>query len=97
MSARTDVPHPQRPGDGLVRVGAGVFVLGVVAVVAAVVPSLLTGEPGRLALVVLAGSLLPLGLGIALLGLLRAARTARRAARRRPARPVGPARSPGTG
>ena len=75
-----------RPGDALVRTGAGVFVLGVVAVLAAVVPSVVTGQPGRVALVVLAGSLLPLGLGIALLGLLRAARTRRRAARRPAAR-----------
>lgn len=64
------------------RLGALVFLLGVVAVLASVVPSVLTGEPGRLPLVVLAGSLLPLGLGIALLGLLRAARTARRGVRR---------------
>lgn len=63
------------------RAGAVVFAVGVVAVVAAVVPSVLTGAPGRTTLVVLAGSLLPIGLGTALLGLLRAARTARRAAR----------------
>jgi len=83
VTGRHAAPDPARPGDALVRVGAFVFLLGVVAVVAAVVPSVLTGEPGRLPLVVLAGSLLPLGLGIALLGLLRAARTARRSARRR--------------
>ena len=58
------------------------FLLGVVAVIAAVVPSVLSGQPGRVTLVVLAGSLLPLGLGIALLGLLRAARTGRREGRR---------------
>ena len=64
------------------RLGAVVFVAGVLAVVAAVVPAVLSGRPARLALVVAAGSLLPLGLGLALLGLLRAARTARREARR---------------
>ena len=74
-------PAGALPGDGLVRVGAVVFVLGVLAVLAAVVPSVLSGQPGRVALVVLAGSLLPLGLGIALLGLLRAARTGRREGR----------------
>ena len=64
------------------RLGAVVFVAGVLAVVAAVVPAVLSGRPARLDLVVAAGSLLPLGLGLALLGLLRAARTARREARR---------------
>jgi len=72
----------RRPGDLLVRVGALVFALGVVAVIAAVVPAVLTDRPGRLPLVVAAGSLLPLGFGLALLGLLRAARTNRREARR---------------
>jgi hypothetical protein len=75
-------PDSSRPGDALVRVGAAVFAVGVLAVVLAVVPSVLSGEPGRLPLVVLAGSLLPLGFGISLLGLLRAARTGRREARR---------------
>ncbi len=63
------------------RVGAAVFLVGVIAVVAAVVPSVLSGEPGDTTLVVLAGSSLPLGLGLALLGLLRGARTRRRAAK----------------
>ncbi len=85
-AARHASTEGARPGDALVRAGAGVFVLGVVAVLAAVVPSVVTGQPGRLARVVLAGSLLPLGLGVALLGLLRAARTGRRAARREGAR-----------
>ena len=68
------------------RAGAAVFVVGVLALVVAVVPSVLSGDAARLAPVVLAGSLLPLGFGVALLGLLRAARTSRRAARRLPAR-----------
>lgn len=82
MAARHVSSEGAHPGDGLVRVGAAVFVLGLLAVVAAVVPSVVTGDPGRTGLVVLAGSLLPIGLGVALLGLLRAARTARREARR---------------
>ena len=81
-SGRHASAERRRPGDVLVRLGALVFVVGLVAVVAAVVPSVVSGEPGRLATVVAAGSLLPLGFGLALLGLLRAARTGRRTARR---------------
>jgi len=81
-SARHATAEGRRPGDLLVRMGAVVFALGVVAVLAAVVPAVLTDQPGRLPLVVAAGSLLPLGFGLALLGLLRAARTNRREARR---------------
>jgi len=84
--ARHAAADPARPGDLLVRVGAAVFLVGVVAVVAAVVPSVVTGHPGRLPLLVLALTLLPLGLGVALLGLLRSARTGRRAGRALPAR-----------
>ena len=80
--ARHAAREGRRPGDLLVRVGALLFVLGVVAVVAAVVPAVLGDRPARLPLVVAAGSLLPLGFGVALLGLLRAARTNRREARR---------------
>lgn len=68
----------------MVRVGAVVFVLGVVAVVAAVVPSVVGNRSGPVVPVVLSAALLPLGLGLALLGLLRSARTARREARRAP-------------
>ena len=80
---RHAAPDGPRPGDGLVRAGAVVFVVGVVAVVAAVVPSVVTGHPGQVVLVVLSAALLPIGLGLALAGLLRAARTGRREARRR--------------
>ncbi len=81
MSARHAAPDDARPGDSLVRAGAVVFAVGLVAVVAAVVPAVLRNTTGDLTLVVLAGSLLPIGLGTALLGLLRGARTARRRAR----------------
>ncbi len=79
---RHAAPDDARPGDRLVRAGALVFVLGVVAVLAAVVPSVITNRPGTTALVVLSAALLPTGLGLALVGLLRAARSGRRAARR---------------
>jgi hypothetical protein len=63
-----------RPGDALVRLGALVFALGVLAVLAVVVPFLLgAGHDAPLALDLLA-LLLPVGLGLALLGLLRGAR-----------------------
>lgn len=83
-AARHAAPDGPRPGDRLVRAGAVVFVLGVLAVLGAVVPSVLTGHPGNTVLVVLSAALLPVGLGLALAGLLRAARTNRRAARRAP-------------
>ena len=73
QGGRHAAPDAPRPGEGLVRAGAAVFVIGVLAVVATLVPYLLDARPPRLA--VLAGALLlPLGLGIALLGLLRGAR-----------------------
>ena len=81
MTTRHASPRDSRPGDGLVRVGAVVFVLGVVAGVVSVVPSVVTGDPANAPLVIAAGSLMPVGLGLALLGLLRAARTRRREAR----------------
>jgi len=65
-----------------VRVGAAVFAAGVLAVVVVVVPFLLTGRTVDGRLPVVAGSLLPLGFAIALVGLLRGARTARRDGRR---------------
>ena len=71
------------PGGGLVAVGTVLFLVGLVAVSVAVVPVLL-GTSGRAGDVpaVLAGTLLPLGLGLALGGVLRSARARRRAARR---------------
>ena len=62
-----------RPGERLVRVGAAVFALGVVGVLLAVVPFFL-GREDAPSWTALLASLLPVGLGIALLGLLRGAR-----------------------
>lgn len=64
-------------GDRLVRVGALLFGLGVVGVLLVVVPFLLGNDDAPLWTTLLA-SLLPVGLGVALLGLLRGARNRRR-------------------
>ena len=70
-------PEPPQPGDRLVRVGAVVFTVGLLAAVVVVVPFFFgrTDAPLGLALATL---LMPLGLGVALSGLLRAARRGRR-------------------
>lgn len=65
------------PGDRLVRLGALVFGLGVLGVIAVVVPFLLGRDDAPL-WTTLVASLLPVGLGLALLGLLRGARARRR-------------------
>ena len=64
------------------QVGAAVFAVGLVAVVVVVAPAVLADRVPALPAVVTALSLLPLGFGLALGGLLRSARTARREARR---------------
>jgi hypothetical protein len=70
------------PGERLVAVGAVLFGIGTVAVLVAVVPVLLGADTAPSLPPLLAGVLLPLGLGLALGGLLRTARARRRAARR---------------
>ena len=65
------------PGDRLVRAGAVVFGVGVLGVLAVVVPFLLGRDDAPLWTTLLA-TLLPVGLGLALLGLLRGARARRR-------------------
>ena len=66
-------PEAPQPGERLVRIGAAIFALGLVDLLLIVVPFLLgrTNAPLALALGTL---LLPLGLAIALWGLLRSAR-----------------------
>jgi VIT1/CCC1 family predicted Fe2+/Mn2+ transporter len=75
------VDSARGPGELLVRAGAVLFGLGVVGVLVVVVPFLLGRDDAPLWTTLLA-SLLPVGLGLALLGLLRGARARRRAARR---------------
>ncbi len=74
-------PDAPLPGERAVRVGAALFGLGVVGVLCVLVPFFLGRDDAPLWTTLLA-SLLPLGLGIALTGILRAARANRRAARR---------------
>ncbi len=72
------------PGAGLVATGTVLFLVGLVAVVVAVVPVLVgTARTASDVPAIVSGVLLPLGLGLALGGVLRSARARRRAARRR--------------
>ena len=77
MSGRHAAPDDPRPGERLVRAGAVVFGVGVLGVLLAVVPFLL-GRDDAPTWTALLASLLPVGLGVALLGLLRGARSRRR-------------------
>ncbi|MEY9962888.1 hypothetical protein ABIA33_000914 [Streptacidiphilus sp. MAP12-16] len=77
----------KQPGDALVRVGAILFLVGAVATVATVAPLFLGLAPLPTA-AYFVSMVMPLGFGVALVGLLRSAR-----AQRRPAgRPVQSAR-----
>ncbi len=72
--ARHAAPPTRAPGDVLVRTGAVIFGVGVVGVLLILVPFLLgSRDSAPLALDLLA-LLLPVGFGLALLGLLRGAR-----------------------
>src|SRR5450759_1722207 len=73
MAAKHRATTAPGPGDGLVRAGAVVFVVGVLAVLADLVPFFL-GHPNRPLLVNVAAFLAPVGLGMALLGLARCGR-----------------------
>jgi hypothetical protein len=70
---------PDRPGsgDGLVRAGAAVFGVGLLAALAVIVPFFF-GRPDAPLVLALGMLLMPLGLGIALSGLLRGVRRRRR-------------------
>ena len=81
MTARHGARPDPQPGDRLVRIGAVVFGLGVLGVLAVLVPFLLGREDAPL-WTTLAASLLPVGHGLSLLGLLRGARARRRDRRR---------------
>ena len=70
-------PEQPRPGERLVLAGVLVFAVGLLAAIAVVVPFFFgrSNAPLGLALTTL---LMPLGLGLALSGLLRGARRGRR-------------------
>ncbi len=76
-SGRHKAPAQPRPGERLVRVGAVLFGVGVLGVVATFVPFLLGRDDAPLWATLLS-LLLPVGLGVSLLGLLRGARAHRR-------------------
>ena len=71
---RHAAPARRRAGDLLVRLGALVFAVGVVAVLLILVPFLTGDRSGAPVVLDLLALLLPAGLGLALLGLLRGAR-----------------------
>jgi VIT1/CCC1 family predicted Fe2+/Mn2+ transporter len=77
LTARHAAPDEPRPGDGMVRAGAIVFAVGVLGVLLAVVPFFF-GREDAPSWVALLASIMPVGLGISLLGLLRGARARRR-------------------
>lgn len=66
---RHAAPDSSRPGDRLVGAGAVVFLVGLVAVIAVVLRFL--NDAAVPLWLVLVASTLPIGLGLALLGLLR--------------------------
>ena len=76
MSARHGAPDDARPGERLVRLGAVLFAVGIVGILLVVVPFLLGRDDAPL-WTTLVASLLPVGLGVALLGLLLGARSRR--------------------
>jgi hypothetical protein len=81
----SEVPHskvrvpPKSDPDRLVRAGAVIFGLGLLAILAAVLPLFFGVHNLPTALNVAAGLLAPLGLGIALWALVRQARQSRQA------------------
>lgn len=77
MTARHAAPDAPGPGDRLVRLGVLVFVVGVAGMLCAFVPFFF-GRVDAPSWTALVASLMPVGLGIALLGLLRSARSRRR-------------------
>ena len=74
---RHAAPGVRGPGDGLVRAGALLFAVGGVGVLLTVLPYFFAADDPAFASLVVA-SLMPVGLALALLGLLRGARASRR-------------------
>src|SRR3954470_5343841 len=84
---RTPSRRDERPGVGLVRAGAVVFAVGLLAVLVVVLPFFFGRENWPLPLNLAAGPLPPLGLALALAGLVRSARRTARANRAATVRP----------
>jgi hypothetical protein len=72
---RHAAPAVRHPGDLLVRLGATVFAVGVVGVLLILVPFLLGDHHSAPVALDLLALLLPVGFGLALLGLFRSARS----------------------
>ena len=81
VTDRPTTPAAPLPGERAVRVGAALFAVGVVGVLFVLVPFFFGRDDAPLWTTLLA-SVLPLGLAVALLGLLHGARANRRAAKR---------------
>jgi hypothetical protein len=79
--AVSTAPDP-RAGDRLVGVGAVVFVVGLLATLVTLVPFFLNTEPMPTSVYLIA-MLTPVGLGLALAGILRSARAESRSRRHR--------------
>ena len=75
MTARHAAPREPRPGDLLVRLGAGIFAVGAIGILAIIVPFLAGTRRDAPAGLDLLALLLPLGFGLALFGLFRSARS----------------------
>ncbi len=80
-SAANPASGGTRPGDGLVRAGAVVFGVGLIAVFVVVLPFFFGKQNWPLPFNLAAGVLPPLGLALALAGLVRSARSTARANR----------------
>ncbi|MFC0600035.1 hypothetical protein [Streptomyces palmae] len=78
----SDTPRPQdsAPGDGLIRIGVIVFVIGAVATMATVAPLLLGADPLPTA-AYLVSMLMGVGFALAAAGVLRSIAVQRRQAR----------------
>jgi hypothetical protein len=81
VTTRHAAPDSPRSGERVVQAGAVLFGVGVVGMLCVLVPFFLGRQDAPL-WTTLVASLLPVGLGVALAGLLRGARANRRAARR---------------
>lgn len=74
MPARHRAPQPPAPNDAMLRIGIPLFGVGLIAVLLDVVPFFFGAHDRPLWINVVAVLTLPIGLGLALIGLLRSAR-----------------------